>query len=119
MQKNCFCPYTSEDNLYKKSITTLFNTTNVLGQKTAQGTVLYLCLEDSYVRIQNRLYEITDEPTERLHFVIMSESIGGGLEEQIENFKKEHSDLKVMFIDTFQMIRSETDSNYSEKAYSK
>ena len=43
----------------------------VLGQQTTQGTALYLCLEDSYVRIQNRLYEITDEPTERLHFVIM------------------------------------------------
>ena len=26
----------------------------------------------SFVRIQNRLYEITDEPTERLHFGIMS-----------------------------------------------
>lgn len=84
----------------------------VLGQKTAQGTALYLCLEDSYVRIQNRLYEITDEPTENLHFVIMSETIGTGLEDQIENFKKEHSNLKVVFIDTLQMIRSETDSNY-------
>lgn len=84
----------------------------VLGQKTTQGTALYLCLEDSYVRIQNRLYEITDEPTERLHFVIMSESIGNGLEEQIEQFKSEHSDLKVVFIDTLQMIRESTDNGY-------
>lgn len=84
----------------------------VLGQKTTRGTALYLCLEDSYVRIQNRLYEITDEPTERLHFVIMSESIGSGLEEQIENFKKEHFDLKVVFIDTLQMIRESTDNGY-------
>ncbi len=30
---------------------------SVLGQKTLQGTALYLCLEDSYARIQNRLYE--------------------------------------------------------------
>ena len=84
----------------------------VLGQETAQGTALYLCLGDSYVRIQNRLYEITDEPTERLHFVIMSESIGSGLEEQIKNFKKEHSDLKVVFMDTLQMIRESTDNGY-------
>ena len=84
----------------------------VLDQETTQGTALYLCLEDSYVRIQNRLYEITDEPTERLHFVIMSESIGSGLEEQIRNFKKEHSDLKVVFIDTLQMIRESTDNGY-------
>lgn len=85
----------------------------VLNQQTTQGTVLYLCLEDSFVRIQNRLYEITDKPTERLHFVIMSESIGNGLEEQIEDFKKEHSDLKVVFIDTLQMVRNESESSYS------
>lgn len=84
----------------------------VLDQQTIQGTALYLCLEDSFVRIQNRLYEITDEPTERLHFVIMSESIGNGLEEQIEDFKKEHSDLKVVFIDTLQMVRNESESSY-------
>lgn len=84
----------------------------VLGQKTKQGTALYLCLEDSYVRIQNRLYEITDEPTESLHFAVMSESIGSGLEEQIENFKREHCDLKAVFIDTLQMIRDSTDNGY-------
>ena len=84
----------------------------VLGQQTTQGTALYLCLEDSYVRIQNRLYEITDEPAERLHFVIMSESIGNGLEEEIENFKNEHYDLKVVFIDTLQMVRNESESGY-------
>ena len=32
---------------------------SVLGQKTLQGTAVYLCLEDSYARIQNRLYEPT------------------------------------------------------------
>ena len=30
-----------------------------LDLKTSQGTALYLCLEDSYARIQNRLYEPT------------------------------------------------------------
>mgnify|MGYP002608828385 CR=1 FL=1 len=28
---------------------------------TRQGTTLYLCLEDSVLRIQNRLFEITEE----------------------------------------------------------
>ena len=84
----------------------------VLDLKTSQGTALYLCLEDSFQRIQNRLYELTDEPVENLHFVILSDTIGKGLEEQIEQFKSEHSELKVVFIDTLQMIRSETDSNY-------
>ena len=85
---------------------------SVLGQKTLQGTALYLCLEDSYVRIQNRLYEITDVPTENLYFSVMSESIGNGLEEQIESFKIEHCGLKIVFIDTLQMVRSDTDSSY-------
>ena len=84
----------------------------VLGQKTLQGTALYLCLEDSFARIQSRLYELTDEPTDGLHFSIMSESIGSGLEEQIENFKNAHSDFKIVFIDTLQMVRNESDSNY-------
>lgn len=84
----------------------------VLGQETSKGTVLYMCLEDSFERIQKRLYELTDEPTDRLHFVIMSDSISNGLEEQIEDFKSNHTDLKVVFIDTLQMIRNESDSNY-------
>lgn len=85
---------------------------SVLGQKTLQGTALYLCLEDSYVRIQNRLYEITDVPTENLYFSVMSDPIGGGLEEQIEGFVSEHRDLKIVFIDTLQMVRGSTDSSY-------
>ena len=63
----------------------------VLGRTVSQGKTLYLCLEDSYERIQKRLYEITDEPTEKLFFAVMAETIGNGLEIQIERFKSEHS----------------------------
>lgn len=84
----------------------------ILGLKTSQGTALYLCLEDSYARIQNRLYELTDEPTEMLYFSVMSDPIGGGFEEQIEGFMSEHRDLKIVFIDTLQMVRGSTDSSY-------
>lgn len=83
-----------------------------LGLKTSQGTALYLCLEDSYARIQNRLYELTDEPTEMLYFSVMSDPIGGGLEEQIKVFVSEHRYLKIVFIDTLQMVRGSTDSSY-------
>ena len=85
----------------------------ILGQKTQKGTALYLCLEDSYIRIQNRLYEITDEPTENLHFAVMADSIGNGLELEIEKFKSEHTNLKIVVIDTLQMIRDTTDNGYS------
>ncbi|MCM1271604.1 MAG: helicase RepA family protein [Ruminococcus flavefaciens] len=36
----------------------------VLEHETKCGTALHLCLEDSFERIQKRLYELTDEPTE-------------------------------------------------------
>ena len=86
----------------------------VLNATTSQGTALYLCLEDSRIRIQNRLYEMTDEPTEHLHFALLANSIGSGLEEQIENFISEHCDTKIIFIDTLQKIRSDSpDSTYA------
>lgn len=84
----------------------------MLSRETSKGTVLYLCLEDSFERIQKRLYELTDEPTERLHFVIISDSIGNGLEEQINDFKSNHTNLKIVFIDTLQMIRESTENSY-------
>lgn len=84
----------------------------VLNTKTAQGTALYLCLEDSKIRIQNRLYEMTDEPTEHLHFALIADTIGSGL--QIENFIAEHKDTKIIFIDTLQKIRSDSpESTYA------
>lgn len=69
------------------------------------GTVLYLCLEDSFTRIQNRLFDITDEAPDNLHFATMSEVIGGGLENQIEDFLNVHTDTVLIVIDTLQRIR--------------
>ncbi len=85
----------------------------VLSSSTVQGTALYLCLEDSRIRIQNRLYEMTDEPTEQLHFALLANTIGGGLEQQIEAFLAEHSDTKIIIIDTLQKIRGPSDSSYA------
>lgn len=85
---------------------------DVLKRKTVQGTALYLCLEDNYVRVQDRLFKMSAEPTESLHFAIAADKIGGGLEEQIESFKKEHSDLKVVVVDVLQLVRNETESSY-------
>ena len=77
--------------------------------------VVFLITQIRYFALNvgdSRLYELTDEPVENLHFVILSDTIGKGLEEQIEQFKSEHSDLKVMFIDTLQMIRESNDNGY-------
>lgn len=85
----------------------------LLGRETKRGTALYLCLEDSYTRIQNRLFELTSEPSENLHFAIMAGTLGGDLEKQIEQFKSQHTDLKIIIIDTLQKIRSGDETNYA------
>lgn len=65
------------------------------------------------IRLQNRLYELTDDPSDNLHFAIMAESISNGLPEQIEYCRKRFDDLKIVFIDTLQMVRNESESSYS------
>ena len=40
----------------------------VWNMASKQGTTLYLCLEDSVLRIQNRLFEITEDAPDRDHF---------------------------------------------------
>lgn len=84
----------------------------LLDRPTRQGSALYFCLEDSWQRIQSRLYELTDEPSDKLHFALKADTIGEGLCEQIVKFKSEHDDLRLVVIDTLQMVRSETDSSY-------
>ncbi|MCM1061555.1 MAG: helicase RepA family protein [Eubacterium sp.] len=70
-----------------------------------QGSVLYLCLEDSVNRIQQRLFDLTENAPDNLHFATHSESLSGGITEQIEMFIKEHSDTVLIVIDTLQKIR--------------
>ena len=55
----------------------------VWGMNTQQGITLYLCLEDSTLRIQNRLFEITEDAPSNVHFTTQSDILGKGLEEQI------------------------------------
>lgn len=70
-----------------------------------RGDVLYLCLEDSYSRIQNRLLDITDDAPDNLYFATISEKLRNGLEQQIESFVTEHPDTALIVIDTLQRIR--------------
>lgn len=72
---------------------------------TKHGSVLYLCLEDSVNRIQQRLLDLTENAPENLHFATHAESLSGGVTEQIEMFISEHSDTVLIVIDTLQKIR--------------
>lgn len=68
--------------------------------------VLYLCLEDSFQRIQNRLFDLTEDAPPTLHFAVMSEQLRSGLGEQIGQFLQEHPSTGLVVIDTLQRVRS-------------
>ena len=74
----------------------------------------YLALEDDFQRIQSRMfmmYGVND--TDRLHFATAAGKIGNRLDEQLENFVREHPDTKLIIIDTMQKIREVGGEAYS------
>ena len=85
----------------------------VWGMSVKQGTTLYLCLEDSVLRIQNRLFEITEDAPSSAHFCTECALIGQGLEEQVDAFLADHPDTVLVIIDTLQMVRPVHDSTYA------
>lgn len=87
---------------------------DIWGNKVKQGDTLYLCFEDSQIRIQNRLFEITDEASAAVNFCTEQATLGGELEERIRTFVEEHPSCVLIIIDTLQMIRgSATDNSYA------
>ena len=84
------------------------------GFPVRQGTVLYLALEDDYHRLQERLYRMfgTDS-TDNLHFAIKAPDLENGLDEQLENFIRQHPDTSLIIIDTLQKIREVGGEKYS------
>ena len=85
---------------------------------TTQGEVLYLSLEDSFQRIQTRLFDLTEDAPSTLHFAIMADTLKHGLEQQIEQFLTEHPDTKLVVIDTLQRVRGTgSDSNLYANDY--
>lgn len=73
---------------------------------TRSCEVLYLCLEDSFQRIQSRLLDLTEDAPPTLHFAVMSERLHSGLVQQIEQFLTEHPATGLVVIDTLQRVRA-------------
>ncbi len=73
---------------------------------TKSCEVLYLCLEDSFQRIQSRLLDLTEDAPSTLHFAVMSQQLHAGLVEQMEQFLREHPATGLVVIDTLQRIRA-------------
>lgn len=53
------------------------------------------------------------EGTSSLHFATSAKMIGGGLDEQLEKFLREHSDTKLIIVDTLQKVREAVSDSYS------
>ena len=83
----------------------------VWGMSVKQGTTLYLCLEDSVLRIQNRLFSITDEVPSNVRFCTESNILEKGLEQQLIQFLKEYPDTVLIIIDTLQKVRGVKNDN--------
>lgn len=81
---------------------------------TTKSDVLYLCLEDTYNRVQSRLFKLTDEASDRLHFCISSNKVTDGLMQQLEAYIKKYPDTSLIIIDTLQKVRnSSNDVSYA------
>ncbi len=78
---------------------------------TRSGDVLYLCLEDTFFRIQDRLFRLTNEADKRLHFAVVSCKLSDGLLVQLEEYLKEYPDSRLIVIDTLQKIRTASKDN--------
>ena len=79
-----------------------------------KGTVLYLALEDDYPRLQKRLYRMFGvAENENLFFSVSADSVGKGLDEQIDLFIQDHPDTSLVIIDTLQKVREASGDNYS------
>lgn len=78
---------------------------------TAPGDVLYLCLEDTFYRIQDRLFRLADEASERLRFAVASCKLTDGLVGQLEDYLKECPGTRLIVIDTLQKVRTASKDN--------
>ena len=78
---------------------------------TKAGDVPYLCLEDTFFRIQDRLFRLTDEANRKLHFAVESCKLSDGLMVQLEGYLKVYPDSRLIVIDTLQKIRTASKDN--------
>lgn len=82
--------------------------TPLWGLDVTRGDVLYLCLEDSERRLQERLNTITDNVPDGMYFATGCTSIESGVCDWLRDFKRQHPEVSLIAIDTFQLIRTPT-----------
>ena len=86
----------------------------IWGYPVRRGGVLYLALEDDQRRLQERMSRMFGvEGTDDLNFAICSGQVGAGLETQLDNYLREHSNTRLVIIDTLQKVRATPGEAYS------
>ena len=70
-------------------------------------TVIYFSLEDTFNRLQSRIFQLIDggDAPERLILQTECPSIGQGLEEQVDSLIRTYADVGLIVIDTLQKVR--------------
>ena len=89
-----------------------------LGKPVHKTGVLHYCLEDTYLRVRNRMHELIDEPPDNLYITTTSERLGSGFTKDIVSFLRDHRDVDLIIVDTLQKIRGADDGS-SSGSYSK
>lgn len=74
-------------------------------RKVQKSEVLYLALEDTERRIQNRLMRICGGETGEIAFATEAEVLGRGFEEQVTNYLHNHPRAKLVIVDTLIKVR--------------
>lgn len=90
-----------------------------LGHQCNQCGVLYLALEDSWNRLQNRMNKILGgRPAPRqFYFATEAPKLDMGLLDTLEDHLKKHPDTRLIIIDTLQKIRGQAlprESSYAQ-----
>ena len=88
------------------------------GMETKQCGVLYLCLEDTAARIQNRLFTLVDDASPDLRFSNELHKINQDLIEYLEDYHKAYPNLGLIVVDTLQKIRESSSENAYAHDYS-
>lgn len=88
-----------------------------LDRTTNRAGVMYLALEDSENRLQDRMNKILGGaiPPKNLHYVTKAPNLDNGLLDELDETLKQHPDIKLIIVDTLQKIRGRAQGR--ESAY--
>ena len=85
----------------------------VWGLKTEKCGVLYISLEDTFQRMQQRLNDVSGGSPGSIWLATEALYIGEGFEEQLTSFLTAHPHVKLAIIDTLQRVRKAGQEQYN------